>query len=133
MAGGKHQTKKETDHETAFVHPTGHRVTKQEVQDASEHVIERRYDRRALAETRVQKAEGRDGSAKQYGRTADGSEGDIRNDEESDRDARDLTTANALADEYEIRSSRITHVAVAPDPIIENKDVGRERDAPDDQ
>ena len=94
--------------------------------------MDRRHDWRALAETRrtrVQKAEGCDRGAKQYGRAADGSEGHIREDEESGRNARDLTSANAPPRKYECRPPRITNVAAVPTPIIEDKDVGREREA----
>ena len=84
------------------------------MQRASEHVNDRRPDWRALAETRrtrVQKAEGCDRGAKQYGRAADGGEGDIREDEESGRKARDLTPANVPPGECECRPPRITNVA----------------------
>jgi hypothetical protein len=95
-------------------------------------MIDRPHDWRALAETRrtrVQKAEGCDRGAKQYGRPADGSEGDIREDEQSDRNPCDLTPANALPSKYECRPPWITNVAAVPSPIIEDKDMGREREA----
>jgi hypothetical protein len=58
-------------------------------------MIERRRDRHGLAEarrTRVQQAEGCDAGTQQHGSTANGSEGDIRQDEESDRNPRDVPT-----------------------------------------
>jgi hypothetical protein len=102
------------------------------VQRASEQVIDRRDDWRALAETprtRVQNAEGRDRGTEQYGGAAEGSEGDIRENEESSRNARDLPTVNTPPRKYEFRPPRITNIAAVPSPIIEDKDVGRERQA----
>ncbi len=88
MAAGKHQTKEETDHQTVYIQSVDQGVTKQKVQRTSEQVIDRPHDWRLFAETRrtrVQNAEGCDRGAKQYGRSADGSEGDIRRDEQSNR------------------------------------------------
>jgi len=56
-------------------------------------------------------------------------EGNIRDDEESNRNARDLTPANALPSKYECRPPWITNVAAVPSPIVEDEDMGREREA----
>ena len=136
MAARKHQTEKETHHETICVESVNQGVTKQEVQRTSKQVIDRSHDWRVLAETcrtRVQKAEGCDRGAKQYGQFANGSKGDIRADEESDGNARDLTPANALTGRYNCCSPRIMKVTVVPNPIIEDKDMGCEREAAEEK
>src|SRR5437588_3636442 len=102
------------------------------MQRAAEQMIDRRHDWRALTETRrtrIQKAKGCDCCAKHHGRSADGSEGDIGDDDKSDSKTRDLTFANASPIKYECGPLRITNVAAVPGPIIEDEDVGRERKA----
>jgi hypothetical protein len=102
------------------------------MQRTSEKVIDRRNDWRALPETRrtrVDKAQDCDRGAKQNGSDANGREGDIRDDDESGRNARDLTPANSPPSKYECRPPWITNVAAVPSPIIEDKYMGCEGDA----
>src|SRR5205809_318150 len=75
--------------------------------------------------TRIQKAEDCDRGAEQYGWATDGSEGDSRQDQESNRNARDLWPANAPPGKDVCRPPRVTTIAAVSSPIIEDKDVGR--------
>jgi hypothetical protein len=102
------------------------------VQRASEQVIDRRRDWGVLAETRrtrVKQAEGCDSGAEQYSSTANDSEGDIREDEKSHLDLRDVTTFDALTIKHECYSPRITRVADVTSPVIQDKDVRCQREA----
>jgi hypothetical protein len=102
------------------------------VQSASEQVIGRRRDGHGLAETRrsrVQQAEGSYAGAQQYGSTANGSEGDIRQDEESDGNLPDVPAVKALSIKYEVYPLRITKVVNMTGPIIKDKDVSCQREA----
>jgi len=95
-------------------------------------MIERRRDGHGLAEarrTRVQQAKSCDAGAQQYGSTANGSEGEIRQDEESDRNPPDVPTVKAPSIEYECYPPRITKVTNMTGPIIKDKDVSCQREA----
>jgi hypothetical protein len=96
------------------------------MQGASEQVIERSCDWRPLAETRrtrIQKAEACDTGAKQDGRAADSSEGDIREDEESDRNARETVNSFRRLTLNEIQAARplrIKIITVQPGDTVES-------------
>src|ERR1700720_406058 len=95
-------------------------------------MIERCRDWRGLAETRrtrVQQAEGCDAGAQQYGSNANGGEGDIRQDKESDCNPPDVPTVKAPSIKYQCNPPRITKVANMTGPIIKDKDVSCQREA----
>jgi hypothetical protein len=132
MSSSKHQPKEETNQDAPGVEGVAYGVTKQEVQSASEQMIERRRDWRGLAEalrTRVEQTENRDAGAQQYGSNADDSERDIRQQKESDRHLRYVTTAKPSPLKYKCYPPRVAKVANMTGPIIEDEDVSCQRDA----